>query len=406
MISVLALLLSIAAAQQHSVLSEEEAVARALETNQDLAALRFAHRAATLTPKGIGLLANPQVRLGLTDVAAELNDPDRKRNNVGLAWSPPKWGELRLKSALAATRAEEIASEAAIAEQRLTAEVRVLYRNLAITEAQRELANETIRLRQRILTAVQEQVAAGVRGVLDRSNAELALADARLLHDQLNAERAIHRLRLAQKTGLASESLVITAQNDWYQFRPGTHDRQSLLHSAVTNRPELRGADVRCKAAELALSASRKELYPSFASVQVFRRTNREESPGSWGFQISLEVPIFRWKENGVAAATAQLEQCRIKRRSIEAALAAEIDELLARLNSASAELAGLRQTSLELSTNHVDLARTELAAGQVDKVEPLLAQLRVLSARQGFLAKLQELRVLDAGLRQATGQM
>ncbi len=400
------LLLAVAAGQTQTVLTEEAAVEKALQHNLDIAALRYAHKAAELAPKGVGLLASPQVRLGVTDVAAELNDPDRKRNNVGLAWSPPKWGEMRLKAVLAATRTEEVASELAAAEQRVAAEVRVIYRNLAIAEAQWELAREAVRLRERILAVVREQVTGGVRGALDRSNAELALAEAQAAPEQWNAERAVHRLRLSQKTGIRSEEIAVAAPQDWYSYRAAAADRPALLREAFANRPELRSAAARCEAAGQALVAARKALYPSLGTVQVFRRTNREDSPGSWGFQVSVELPVFQWFENGVAAADAQLEQCRTKRRAVERSIAAEIDELLARMGAVSAELTGFRQSAIELSGHHVDIARTELAAGQTDKVEPLTAQLRVVSVKQAFLAKLQELRVLEAGLRQATAHL
>lgn len=88
----------------------------------------------------------------------------------------------------------------------------------------------------------------------------------------------------------------------------------------------------------------------------------------------------------------------------MEAAIIAEVDEVLARMTAVATDLETHRKVIVELSGRQVDLATAQLAAGLADRLEPTLAQLRLISARQSFLTSLMELRALEIGLQQATG--
>lgn len=390
--------------QDPVVLTEDEAVSMALRQNADLAALRMGVQAAASAPKGVGLLSSPQVRVGFTDLAGEFNDPENTRNNVGLSWSPPRIGELRLKSAMVATRTSEAAGDLAAAESRLAAETRLLYRTVAMLDEQIRLAEEAVRLRKRLLADTSEQVEAGVKTSMDRSMAEMALADARVIPAQYRSQRRLHLLRLLQRIGRAPADVTLQSTREWLELRAPSTDRASLVNQALAQRAELKSATARCAASNLALSSAKRELYPWFTTIQLIRRTSRLDTPGRWGFQLGIEIPVFRWKENGIATASAQLEQCRLRRRAMEAAIIAEVDEVLARMTAVATDLETHRKVIVELSGRQVDLATAQLAAGLADRLEPTLAQLRLISARQSFLTSLMELRALEIGLQQATG--
>lgn len=384
---------------QAAALTEEQAVALALEKSPQLAVLRAGVRTAALAPRGMALLPNPQLRLGVTDIAAEINDPATKRNNVGLAWQPPRLGALRAENAMVEAREHEAASALATARARAAAEVRLIHRTLVVRDEQIRVAEESIRLRRQILTAVDEQLAAGVKTLLARHPAELALAEARAAAEELRQERLLQAVRLARHTGLEAAALEVEAGS--FAFTPGLFDREQLRRRALEIRPELDAVQARCRAAEAELGAARRERYPWFSSVQFFRRTGRLELPGSWGIQVGVEIPVFRWKEGRVPAAEAALDQCRTQQRATGTAIGGEIDELVTRLEAAAAVLMAERPPL----TKQAGEARAMLAAGRVDKVEPLLAELRVLDARQAWLSRWLEYQALEAGLRQALAE-
>lgn len=385
-------------------LTEDRAVALAIEQDLRLTALRHEIRAAELAPKGVGLLASPQIRIGVRDIAPDLNDPGFTRTNAGLAWTPPKIGTFSHAARVAETRARETSAQWAARKARTEAETRVLYRTAVLLDEQRQLAARAIELRERVLAAVSQQVAAGLKTRLDRDAAELALAEARVQAEQVRSERLTHLVRLGNRTGLAPASIAIAPSEAALLFRAPAFDREELRRQALTARPELRGADARCRLLELSLAESRRDLYPWFSSVQLFRRTTQLSGAQDWGYQVSADVPVFRWKENSMPAARQQLEACRASRRAAEAEITAEVDELVARLASVSSEIEQHRRTMIDLGSKQVESARSMLASRETDLVEPLLAELRLTGLRQSYVSRLMEFRALEAGLGQALG--
>lgn len=390
------LLAAIASAQP---LTEDEAVRIALAASPALAAARLNAKAAAAQVSGVGRLNSPVLRLGVTDIAAEFLDPDSKRNNIGIAWAPPRLGELYAQSAAARAVTAEADADAAVASLRLAAEVRVLFRTIGILDEQAQLANQALQLRQQILATVNEQIAAGLKSVLDRGLAEIAVEDARALPDQIAAARRLHALRLSQRLQRPVETIAPSRLQTAVSY-----DRVALLAHANSARPENAAAAARCTAAGSRLRAARYELFPWFSNFQVIRRTGRLALPGTWGVQASIELPVFKLRRNSIAQARFQLESCSKKSEAQSAAIHNEVEELLQRIESASAEINGPRRAAIELAERHVATANDQLAAGLADKLEPALAATRVLAARQSYLNKLLELQTLEAGLRMATG--
>lgn len=305
---------------------------------------------------------------------------------------------------MAETRARETSAQWAAQKARTEAETRVLYRTAALLDEQRKLAARAIELREKVLAAVSQQIAAGLKTRLDRDAAELALAESRVQAERIRSERLTHLVRLGNRTGLAPASFAIAHSEAALVFSAPTFDHEGLRKQALTSRPELRGAEARCRLLELSLAESRRDLYPWFSSVQLFRRTARLSGAQDWGYQVSADIPIFRWKENSMPAARQQLEACRASGRAAEAAITAEVDELVTRLASVTAEIEQHRRTMIELGEKQAESARSMLESRETDLVEPLVAELRLTGLRQSYVSRLMEFRALEAGLRQALG--
>ncbi len=380
-------------------LTEDEAVRIALAASPALAAARLNAKAAASQVSGLGRLNSPVLRLGVTDIASEFLDPDSRRNNIGIAWAPPRLGELDAQAAASRAATAEADAEAAVASLRLAAEVRVLFRTIGILDEQAQLASQALQLRQQILAAVNQQIAAGLKSVLDRGLAEIAVEDARALPDQIAAARRLHALRLSQRLQRPVDSVAPSRLQTAVSY-----DRTALLALAKSARPENAAAAARCTAAGSRLRAARYELFPWFSNFQVIRRTGRLELPGTWGMQASIELPVFKLRRNSIAQARLQLESCSKRSEAQSIAIHNEVEEMLQRIESAAAEINGPRRAAIELAELHVTAANEQLAAGLADKLEPALAATRVLAARQSYLNKLLELQTLEAGLQMATG--
>lgn len=385
-------------------LSADEAVRLALARNPELIALRKDRTVAEAYGAESKLLPSPEVRFAVSDLSPGLESFNQGKNNVGLRWSPPGVGELGLKSERARLKVREVSGGIAVAEQKLAAEVRLLHGTICLMGEQIRVAEENVRVRERILETVDQQVRAGLKNSLDRSMAELSVADAQSAAERYRADLRVEVTRLSAKLDLQVEAASVRGDRAVLEFVPAVIHREKLLASALEHRMELDASDARCSQSELAVRRAGRERYPWFSYVQVNRRFGRVEDPGTWGFQLGFEVPVFRWGKAGTQVASAELERCRAQRQAVKAGIVAEIDELLARLDAAGSGVRKQREalTALAESTG---VARVSLAAGQSDNLEVLLTEARRLGGMEMYVAKLMEYRALEAGLGQALGQ-
>jgi outer membrane protein TolC len=395
------ILMLLAVAARAETLSEDQAVRRALAASPALAASRVHVAAAGIAPP---IVRSPELRVAGYDDTDDSALPDLRRNNVGLRWTPPRLSEVGLPSAMARTRAEEAAANTASEENRLAAEVRLLHRTVRLLDEQIRVADETVRIQRRIVAIVVDQVTAGVRTALDRSRAELDLASARAAAERLRSDRRIRLLRLCQKIGVPiSDDLELAGADDLLRFQVPA-ERLELARAAEGFRREISAAVAGVRLAELRLTAVRRDRYPWFSFVQLTRQSNRGELTSRWGFQVGIDLNVFRWRSSDTRASSLELRHSQLRERAVRAAVNAEVEEITARLAAAARELSA-SAAEIEILAHEVEIARAQLASGQSDKTEPLAIEARVLVARQTWLSKLIYCHALAIGLDQAAGR-
>ncbi len=385
-------------------LSEEEAVRIALARNPDIIAARQRLTIAGARVGSAALLANPEVKIGSADAADDDSVDVRRHNSIGLRWSPPRLHELSLKTSIARSQESQAGDLVAVAEQKLVSEVRLFHRTLCLLTEQIRVADDGVRLREQIVRAVDEQAKAGVKTNLDRSVAELSLADARYIPARFRAQRRVEQGRLAAKLAIADPNIEPVPGGEVLSFAFPKASRESLLAKAIENRPEMHAAADRCTQTELTLKSVRQEQYPWLSSVQVTRRFTGVSTTGAWAYQAGVSLPVFYWNSRFTKAAVGEVEGCALDKDAIKASIVAEVNELLVRLEATFKELGDHRRVIDELIQRRETIAQAQLEAGQSDLVEPLLAQALRLSGEQAFLATLLEYRALEASLEQAVG--
>jgi cobalt-zinc-cadmium efflux system outer membrane protein len=387
-------------------LSAREAVALALARNPELLALRKGQAVAQAYVSQARTLPNPELRFSVSDIDSDPDGEGLVKNTVGIRWSPPRPGELALKSRIEQSRVDEVAGSIGVAEQRLAADVRLLHQTISLIDEQIRIADETVRIRQEILAVVQAQLKAGVKSLLELNVVEISLAEAHAVADRYRLERRLQFARLAARLDLPRNYQVpLQSEGDPLAFRPPQIERERMVASALEHRMEVKSAGARCARAELGVKAANRERYPWLSFAQVSRRAAVGEDPASWGFQWGVDLPLFNWRGGGeLQAGTAELAQCRLQQQAVKAGIAAEIDELRLRLELAAKELEAQAQAMGPEAQRNLERARAALAEGQADATEPLLAQARQLTARLAYVTKLMDVRALEIALEQAAG--
>jgi outer membrane protein TolC len=385
-------------------LSIAEAVRLALRQNPELAALRKGRAAAEGAIAEARAFADPELRTGRLNLD---DDGIRVRNyNLALRWSPPRWGERGERTKQARSRVEEIDAEIAAAEQRLAAEVRLLFTEIVFLGEQIREAESSIEVRRRMMSLLEAQVEAGAKGLLDRTLAELALADARSLPSSLRLERRLRLARLSDKLGVPpGRELALQTEAKLLEFEPRRLEADGLLSQALAARSEVAAAAARCEQARSALDLRRRQRYPWFSFLQLNREFGFQNAAEVWGFRFGIDLPVFKWRSGMLARPVADVERCQLELEAARRRVALELEEALAGLREREAELELYLRETEPAANRLVEQSRQAVAAGQAEELEHLSAEARRLQHRQAFLSKLLEYRRLEIELDLALGR-
>jgi cobalt-zinc-cadmium efflux system outer membrane protein len=395
---------SSAAPEPARELSLAEAVRLALRQNPELAALRKGRAAAEGAIAEARAFADPELRSGQLDWA---DDGIGARNyNLALRWSPPRWGERGERTRQARSRVEELDAEITAAEQRLAAEVRSLFTEIVFLDEQIREAESAVALRRQMVSLLEAQLEAGAKGVLDRTLAELALADARSAPSALRLERRLRLARLNDRLGLPpGREPALQADRRLFEFEPRSFEVDGLLSRALAARSELAAAAARCEQARSALGLRRRQRYPWFSFLQVSREFGFREVDAAWGFRFGIDLPLFRWRSGMLARPEADLERCQLELEAARRRVALELEEVLAGLRERGAELELYLRETQPAANRVVEVATQAVAAGQAEELERLSAEARRIQHRQAYLDRLLEYRRLEIELDLALGQ-
>jgi cobalt-zinc-cadmium efflux system outer membrane protein len=187
---------------QGSALDLQQALARAVTHNKELAA--FEHR---LTEQGgrveqAGLLPNPVLQVTVEDFAGsdDLEGFDSAQTTLSLGWVLER--SIRRRRVAAAEAASALLfTDAEILRLDLAAETAQRFLSSLANQARLENANEAVSLAEDTVSAVKRRVRAGKSPQAELSRAEAQLAKRRLSPDDVEHELAIAYHRLAAQWG-------------------------------------------------------------------------------------------------------------------------------------------------------------------------------------------------------------
>ncbi len=277
----------------------------------------------------------------------------------------------------------------------LVSEIANAYLSLLADSAQQQLADETLKAQQESYDLAKKRFDAGIGTKLDLRQVETLLETARI--DQIAYTRQIARdrnaLELLVGAPVADEELggnFADATNTDGAF---VSDIQAGLPSALLqNRPDIRAAEHRLKAANANIGAARAAFFPAISLTGSIGMAGTALSDlfsggaGAWSFVPQIVMPIFTGGRN-----KANLDLAEIRKeiaivqyeRTIQTAFR-EVSDALAGRATLDAELQA--QTALVAATED---ARTIAQARYERGVDNYLA---VLDARRTLYSAQQQL--------------
>jgi NodT family efflux transporter outer membrane factor (OMF) lipoprotein len=282
---------------------------------------------------------------------------DTGRATLDFGFDLDLWGRNRAALAAATSEAEAARMDAAEARLLLTTNLAAAYADFARVTAERDAAEDALRVRNDsaglVGRRVEQQLAN--RGEGDRARAAAAAARQDLA--ALDEELAIARNRLAALTGAGPDrGLSLKAP----AARPGSEFGlpANLAAGLLGRRPDLQAARLRAEAAARRIKVARAGFYPNlnltaFIGAQSLGLENLTRSGSDVGQgALALSLPIFQG---------GRLEGAyRGARAEYDAAVAAYDRTLVGALREVADAAASSRALETRLSA-----AREALAAGE-----------------------------------------
>lgn len=367
-------------------------VTQALQTNTSVRSAQAALQqsralqdvgSARLLP---GVSASASAQQGQTDS----NDPNRSvRVGLDASWEPDIFGGQH--SALNATKADTLASEASLGDVQVSvaAEVALDYMQLREQQAQLAIAISNLASQQETLQLTDWRQQAGLITALEVEQARTSTEQTSAQIPLLQASIAQTQHALALLTGQAPDAL--RAQLETAQPIPLAPEDLALSIPAQTlrQRPDVRAAEHRISGALARVSVAEAARYPSFSiggSVGLNALTLAGLSNGASvvsSLLASVSVPLF---DGGAARAQvrvqeASLEQARVAYQATVLTALKDVEDALVALRGDRARLVRL-EAAAQASANAALMAQQRYASGLIDFQVVLQTQRTVMGAQ------------------------
>ena len=400
----------------------------ALSNNRDLrtAALRIEESRALYNIQQADLLPNVGVIAGATrarslipQTAASPRSVVGSTYQVGLSLTS---FELDFFGRVRALNASALASYLATTEAQQSAQISLI---AAVAQAnltersyaeQLELARSTEKTRQSAYALAKQRFDVGASSALDLRLAESIVLQARVAAVTLARQRAqafnALTLLVGQPLTELPPSQALSSENLVSGIPAG------LPSDLLTNRPDIRAAEQRLRAANANIGAARAAFFPRISLTAALGAASTslsglfDSGSGTWSFGPQLLLPIFDAGRNQANLTLAQVRTSLAVtdyEKTIQVAFREVADALAAR--GTLEEQVVAQQQFLEAQADRLRLAELRRQNGVASSLDVLDAQREVFNAQQSLVqTRLQRLtnavdlyRSLGGGINERT---
>ncbi|MDO8684668.1 MAG: TolC family protein [Armatimonadota bacterium] len=387
------LLITTVAAEE---LSLNQAVELALKNNPTIAADQLSADAAKHAARGARALTNPEISVAPSIIG------DAGADSAVLFSQPLELnGSRRVRGRIALNEAAAAGFDAASTRRDIVLRVNQSYWDVARAQEFVKLNQENIAYLESLNAAVQKQLDVGTVPGSQLIKTEVELAGAR-------QELAQAKLELAQAKASMNALLNRPMDTDFAAtgpliFSDVTLDRNAILASALTSRPEVSAATAQVAAARTEIRAAKLRRAPDLA-IQARKETFDPGSDG--GLALALLLPVLDWGsiksdvKRAESAARSQEKQLEAVKNSVSL----DVEQSIQLVNTSSQVVREYQGGILEKSEELADMARIGYEKGATGYLEVLEAQRTLRSAKTAYYSALANHAKSIAQLEWASG--
>lgn len=249
-----------------------------------------------------------------------------------------------------------------------------------VRKALLELADATERTRlivrqmakqENALAAMEQKLAAGAIPGRELSAPRTALARLKKEREDARVLAAESRARIAAALGLPEHALPAELSAKADVAGAEILAAREAKGRALTSRADLLAALADYAAAQAVL---RLEVAKQFPDVHLGPGYEFDQGENKWSLGLSVELPVFNRNQGPIAEAEAKRRETAARVLALQASIASEVEQAVAKWDGAKRRLAALEELVGE-QKRQAELAATNLSAGAGERLDVLLAE-------------------------------
>ena len=369
-------------------MSPDEAVAVALVLNPEIRAFRRERGVAEGELIAAGLFPNPELLLRWLHIENVTRSLATAGLDIGLNWAPPRPGERAARQARARARIEEVRAQIAAEEWALAAGVRRAHAAVWVADERLRFVDASLRLQERVRQFLRDKLALGDISRIDANLLELGYAEAVRERAAIAGERDRARLELNTLLGLppGADLRMEAAMPARLETRLSV-DPEVLELLMVARRPDLVAARQEYEQAEQGLRLAYIQRIPWFRFGPAYERdVDKEGALNKFGIGVGIDLPLANLNQGEIARLDAVREKLREGFVARVHRARAEVNDALRRLRTQERLLAIYRDVVQPALDESASLADAALELGDVNVLQFVAAQDKVLRGRRELL--------------------
>ena len=385
-----------AQAPAQSVLTLEDAFARALADAPAMKAADQARKGAEASVRQAGRMPNPSLDITAENLGGSglYQGLERAETTFGLS-QKLEWGDDRVaRTGLATADVSLARAGGEIRRQAILADVEMAYLSVQRASAELEIALARAEVAEEIANTVEKRVQAARDPLMAGSRAQALLADAEISAEAARRAEVGAKARLSSFWGGATDFAVDLASFEAMTPTVGggvAANAELALALAGENRAN----------AAIAVERARAQQDPTIsAGLRYFHETDEA------ALVVGFAIPLPFWDKNEGAIAHAEAERSRLQfesealRRNVER----EANTARSQMEIARAEIEAIDQRLLPSAEQALTQARQGYASGGFSYLDVLDAQRIVVEARLQRVSALFSYNTARVSLARLTG--
>ena len=386
-------------------LTLDTAIALAKRNSARLAAIDARITAADAAIAAAGQRNNPELRATNVRGGRAIDLGQFPRVVPRLRFSPERPGEIPAREAEARAASNDARAEARLEESAIEAEVRWLFDDAVLLDAEIVAAERAAATRRRLATQTRDRLATGTTTSIDVSLADLHAIDADARVVERRSRRALVVADLLDRIGRPPGTKLKLLGDPTVWPPPPLPSEQTLIETALKRSPRVSGAAARIDGASARLDLEQTRRWPWFRFVEVgYELEPSLTNVPLWTVGAGIELPIF--SANGGAIREAEASRAAAKQR-FEAEVESIVRDVRGRLreaNAAATMVSEFRSAALPVLEHASTETARALESGSIDMLRALTIDERRSHVELQLLALVRRYRTAVDALRRAVG--